>query len=134
MSSSKSLFTEGPFVLIQTPKFKTGAVCIQSFLIFQFSTNRAQNDQYTKVATEMSLVHNCIMRAFNGIYNQALTVPPSDYKNFVPYAHACFQGLDAHHRGEETHAFVEIEAATGVKGMMEVNVHQHGRLTLFQHS
>jgi hemerythrin-like domain-containing protein len=73
----------------------------------------------------MALVHNCIIRAFNGIYHQAPHVQPSDYKSFVAYCLACFEGLEAHHKGEEQHFFPDIEAATGKKGIMEVNVHQH---------
>lgn len=73
----------------------------------------------------MALVHNCIIRGFNSIYNQAPHIRPSDYKSFVAYCYACFEGLEAHHTGEETHFFPDIEAATGKKGIMEVNVKQH---------
>lgn len=86
-----------------------------------------QTDQYTAAATEMAVVHNCILRGFNSIYNQALQVEPSEYKNFISYAHALYLGLHAHHTGEETFAFPAIEAATGEKGIMDANVAQHGK-------
>jgi hypothetical protein len=75
----------------------------------------------------MALVHNCILRGFNSIYNQALDLDLNEYKNFIPYAHALYLGLESHHTGEETHEFPAIEAATGVKGLMDVNVAQHGK-------
>ncbi|OCL14787.1 hypothetical protein AOQ84DRAFT_358612 [Glonium stellatum] len=73
----------------------------------------------------MSLVHNCIIRSFNSIYQQARYVKSSEYKDFVSYAYTCYQALEAHHHGEEKFAFPEIEKATGRKGLMEVNVAQH---------
>jgi len=76
-------------------------------------------------ASEMALVHNCIIRAFNGIYNQAPYVQPSDYKSFVAYCYSAYTGLEAHHTGEETHFFPDIEKATGKKGIMAANVQQH---------
>lgn len=75
----------------------------------------------------MALVHNCILRGFNSIYNQALEVDTSEYKNFISYAHALYLGLEAHHTGEEIYEFPAIEAATGIKGLMDVNIAQHGK-------
>ncbi|KAF2492128.1 hypothetical protein BU16DRAFT_551840 [Lophium mytilinum] len=94
--------------IIPTPFFQTGL-----------------SDQYTQVASEMALVHNIISRAFNGIYLQAPHVHPSEYFAFLSYCKASFDGLAAHHMGEETHAFPAIEEATGQKGLMGVNVAQH---------
>lgn len=108
MSSPASSISEGPFSLITTPKYKTG-----------------KSDQYTNSATEMALVHNCIFRGFNSIYTKALEVKASEYKDFISYAHALSVGLKAHHTGEEIFFFPAIEEATGVKGIMEVNVAQH---------
>jgi hemerythrin-like domain-containing protein len=98
----------GPMKLITTPVSRTGAT-----------------DQYTFAASEMALVHNCIIRGFNSIYNQTPHIQPSDYKSFVAYCYACFEALETHHRGEEAHFFPDLEAATGKKGIMEVNVQQH---------
>jgi hypothetical protein len=74
----------------------------------------------------MALVHNTFLRAFNSIYAGALTLQPSDYKPFLSYANAIYQALEAHHTGEETTGFPSIEKATGTKGLMDVNVAQHG--------
>jgi hemerythrin-like domain-containing protein len=73
----------------------------------------------------MACVHNCFMRAFNGIYHHAAVVPPAEYHSFVSYAYNCYAGLHAHHEGEENFAFPALEEATGEKGLMDVNVHQH---------
>ncbi|ORY16455.1 hypothetical protein BCR34DRAFT_584396 [Clohesyomyces aquaticus] len=107
-SSSKYGWEDGPMQLITTPMFKTGAT-----------------DQYTFVASEMALVHNCISRAFNSIYHQARLISPSDHSTFISYSYSCYQGLEAHHDGEETILFPAIEAATGQKGIMEANIKQH---------
>lgn len=82
-------------------------------------------DQYTLVASEMALLHNCISRAFNSIYIQAPNVHPSEYKAFISYCKASYDGLEAHHKGEEDFAFPAIEDATGKEGLMEVNIKQH---------
>ncbi|KAF2247120.1 hemerythrin HHE cation binding domain-containing protein, partial [Trematosphaeria pertusa] len=98
----------GPMQLIPTPFSQTGLT-----------------DQYTFCASEMALVHNCVVRAFNSIYLQAPHIPVSEYANFVHYCIAAYDGLKAHHEGEEAHFFPEIERITGEKGLMEVNVEQH---------
>ncbi|PSN74859.1 hypothetical protein BS50DRAFT_479999, partial [Corynespora cassiicola Philippines] len=82
-------------------------------------------DQYTHVASEMALVHNCLIRAFNSIYIQAPHVPASEHKSFVAYCLAAHAGLASHHRGEEAYFFPEIERKSGEEGVMEVNVAQH---------
>jgi hypothetical protein len=74
----------------------------------------------------MAVVHNCFLRGFNSIYNQALEVELNEYKSFISYAHALYLWLEAHHTGEETYAFPAVKAATGVKGLMDVNVAQYG--------
>jgi hemerythrin-like domain-containing protein len=73
----------------------------------------------------MALVHNCIIRALNSIYLQAINIPTKDYKAFTKYMLATYQSLEAHHDGEEEFFFPEIEKATGQKGLMDVNVKQH---------
>lgn len=73
----------------------------------------------------MALVHNCIIRALNSIYLQALNIPAKDYKSFTKYMLATYQSLEAHHDGEEEFFFPEIEKATGQRGLMDVNIQQH---------
>ena len=74
----------------------------------------------------MALVHNSIIRGYNSIYLQARNVKPNEYKDFVGYAYAWYDLLDAHHRGEEEHGFPLIEKSVGIPGLMQPNVDQHG--------
>lgn len=99
---------QGPMQLIWTPISQTDAT-----------------DQYTKVASEMALVHNCIIRALNSIYIQAPHVPASQYPNFISYSLSVYQGLTMHHDGEEETFFPLIEELTGEKGLMDANVQGH---------
>jgi|SRR6186713_2615099 len=73
----------------------------------------------------MALVHNCIIRAMNSIYIQAPLIPSSEYKSFISYSLSVFQGLGAHHGGEEEIFFPELEKWTGEKGIMDTNIAQH---------
>lgn len=82
-------------------------------------------DQYTLVASDMALVHNCLSRALNSIYLQAPYIPPSEHANFTQYAIAAHIGLKAHHDGEENVFFPELEKMTGEKGLMDANIGQH---------
>jgi hypothetical protein len=75
----------------------------------------------------MAVLHNAFMRGFNSIYNQALEVQPQDYKPFLCYAQCIYECIDVHHSGEETTFFPGIEEATGIKGIMDVNIAQHGK-------
>jgi hypothetical protein len=125
MASLHSSNEDGPFTLITTPRFETGKVSSSTIFVLIILTEILQDDQYTVCATEMALVHNTFIRAFNSIYHAALEVQPKDYKPFLSYAQACYLGLEAHHTGEETSGFPAIEQVTGVKGLMDVNVAQH---------
>ncbi|KAF2749666.1 hypothetical protein M011DRAFT_475018 [Sporormia fimetaria CBS 119925] len=82
-------------------------------------------DQFTFAATEMSNVHNCIIRAFNSIYLQAPHIPPSHHTPFINYMLAAYTGLKAHHEGEESFFFPELERITGEKDLMDANISQH---------
>ncbi|KAH7066936.1 hemerythrin HHE cation binding domain-containing protein [Paraphoma chrysanthemicola] len=108
--SSKQTFSweTTPMSLIPTPAFQTSAT-----------------DVFTAVASEMALVHNCIIRALNSIYLQAPHVPASQHANFVAYSLAVYQGLMAHHDGEEHTFFPELEELTGETGLMDENVEGH---------
>ncbi|KAH7389879.1 hypothetical protein BKA66DRAFT_414180 [Pyrenochaeta sp. MPI-SDFR-AT-0127] len=107
-TSQKYSWENGPMSLIPTPASETG-----------------HTDQFTSSASEMALVHNCIIRALNSIYIQAPHVPSTEYVNFVPYCLATYQGLTAHHDGEEEFLFKELEKMTGEEGIMEANVQGH---------
>ncbi|KAF2683754.1 hypothetical protein K458DRAFT_42110 [Lentithecium fluviatile CBS 122367] len=107
-NSPKYSWELGPMKLIPTPYHQTGAT-----------------DDFTAAASEMALVHNCIVRCFNSIYLQAPHIPASEHANFVRYCIAAYESLHAHHHGEEEHFFPDVERLTGEKGIMEVNVEQH---------
>ncbi|KAF2010939.1 hypothetical protein BU24DRAFT_427135 [Aaosphaeria arxii CBS 175.79] len=106
--SSEHIWETGPMQLIPTPTYQTG-----------------QTDPFTNAASEMALVHNCIIRAINTIYHQAPLVTPSDYKSFTSYCLATYEGLEAHHNGEEEHFFPEVERLTGITDIMSTNISQH---------
>lgn len=113
-SESKSTTTrrrwaDTPLPLIPTPHYRTG-----------------ETDQYTAAASQMALVHNALIRGYNSIHLQAANVQPRDYKDFVEYAYAWYEVISAHHRGEEEIFFPSIDKALGTKGLMDVNVAQHG--------
>lgn len=107
IAPSLGLWADGPIALVKTPKFETKAT-----------------DQFTEVASQMAMVHNSIIRGWNSIYLQAPNVVPHDFKDFVGYAYAWYELLDAHHRGEEEFAFPALEKMTGVKGIMDANIQQ----------
>jgi hypothetical protein len=73
----------------------------------------------------MAVLHNCLIRGLNSIYLQAPNLSPSDHADFILYCQGWSGILHAHHHGEETEIFPQIEAKTGVAGIMEVNVSQH---------
>lgn len=98
----------GPIPLISTPLSLTGAT-----------------DQYTLAASEMALVHNCIIRAVNSIAIQSAYIPAVEVINFINYSLATYHGLVAHHDGEEAHFFPDLERITGEAGLMEENVQGH---------
>ncbi|KAF2864909.1 hypothetical protein BDV95DRAFT_508236 [Massariosphaeria phaeospora] len=75
-------------------------------------------DQYTSVASDTALVHNCIIRALNSIYLQAPHVPISEYRNFVAYCLAAYAGLSAQHSTTHNFFFPELERLTGEQGLM----------------
>jgi len=75
----------------------------------------------------MALSHNSLIRGFNSIYQQAPRLSPSDRDDFIGYSLAWNDCLVKHHLYEETLFFPAIEEATGVKGIMDGEVEQHGQ-------
>ena len=125
---------DGPFKLITTPRFK--------------ADDPNNVDAATNLATLMALIHNAWIRALNGLYVAAKTVPPKDYANFVGYASRVYAAIKKHHDEEEdfvyaslppphtsppfsleskTHpsSFPLIEQQTSSKGLMQANLEQH---------
>ncbi|KAI5851662.1 hypothetical protein DFP73DRAFT_471372, partial [Morchella snyderi] len=84
-----------------------------------------RKDDYVLVASQMSLVHNVIIRGLNAIYLQAPHVLPADIPDFLGYARAWSDFLHIHHGGEETAFFPTVEKLTGVPGIMDGNIQQH---------
>ena len=80
------------------------------------------------MANVMVIVHNIIIHGLNSIYLQAPHIKPEDYTDFIGYCLCWSELLHTHHHGEETTMFPAIEKASGVVGIMDVNVHQHGEL------
>lgn len=62
------------------------------------------------------------LRTINAIYIQAPYVKPQDQQAFLSYASCLFNGIEAHHHGEEESLFPEIERLTGNSGIMAENV------------
>ncbi len=78
------------------------------------------------MATEMCLVHNCMIRGLNSMLIQAPFISsPTDIKDFLEYALAFCILVREHHNTEEALMFPLIEDATGAEGVMENNVVQH---------
>ena len=78
----------------------------------------------------MVIVHNIIIRGLNSIYIQAPHVKPGDYADFIGYCLCLSAVLHSHHHGEESIIFPGIEEGSGVKGIMDVNLVQHGSFLL----
>lgn len=75
----------------------------------------------------MALVHNIILRGYNSIYLQAPHVKLADVHDFLRYSHAWYEFVIGHHDSEERILFPGIEEATGVKGIMDTDIEEHGR-------
>lgn len=74
----------------------------------------------------MALVHNMLIRSFNSIHLQASKVRSEDVVDFLHYCAAWHKMLEGHHDSEEEILFPGIEKATGVKGIMDSEVDEHG--------
>jgi hemerythrin-like domain-containing protein len=74
----------------------------------------------------MSLAHNTFIRNLNSIYLQAPNIIlPLDIRDFLIFCQTFIETIHHHHKSEEKYFFPAIEEYTGLKGLMEVNVHQH---------
>lgn len=82
---------------------------------------------YTEFGSHMALVHNVIIRGYNSIYLQAPHVKRADVVDFLHYCLAWYIVVVCHHDSEEHVLFPDIEKATGVKGIMDVDVQEHGK-------
>ena len=90
-------------------------------------TKPIQKDSFTIGVSHMTLSHNSLVRGFNSIYQQALRISATNYKDFVGYFLAWHRCVEEHHYHEEGNYFPEIEKATGQKGVMDGEVEQHSK-------
>lgn len=112
-SSPHKLWADSPIALIPTPLGNE-----------DLAAGKAHGSRY--LAQQMTHLHNMLLRVLNSIYNQAPYVStPSDIKDFLSLVNHWRDELDHHHLTEEKCFFPAVEAATGLKGIMEANVEQH---------
>ncbi|KAH6996478.1 hypothetical protein BKA56DRAFT_666700 [Ilyonectria sp. MPI-CAGE-AT-0026] len=114
MSESK-VWVDAPFKLI--PSAKAGAEVGKE-------VEGAKN-----LASEMTIVHNAILRGINAVYNQARNVSAKgtakDKLDFANFAYGWAMMLQEHHDVEEEKVFPRINEVTGVPGLMDANVDEH---------
>jgi hypothetical protein len=60
------------------------------------STETSGSSPRIQAATELTLIHNSLIRALNSIYIQSPHIPLDEYINFTSYALATYLGLRAH--------------------------------------
>lgn len=77
----------------------------------------------------MTMVHNCLLRGINAIYNQAPGVTTrgshKDKLDFVNFAIQWSGMIASHHETEENMLFPEIDDMTKTPGLMDANVNEH---------
>ncbi|EFQ33161.1 hemerythrin HHE cation binding domain-containing protein [Colletotrichum graminicola M1.001] len=80
-----------------------------------------------RMAEDMTIIHNLIIRILNTVYLQCVNVEksPDDVRDFVSYAIEWAKMVEEHHHIEEETVFPQIEQLTGVPGLMQANVVQH---------
>ena len=77
-------------------------------------------------ASHMALVHNVMIHGYNSIYLQAPRIIPADVPDFVNYCLTWYEEVKGHHDSEEIVLFPLIEKGTGVKGIMDGDLAEHG--------
>jgi len=74
----------------------------------------------------MALAHNIMVRNLNAIYLQAPQITTSkDITDFIIFAQTVCETIHHHHAGEEQWFFPDVEAYSGVAGIMDGNLAQH---------
>lgn len=97
------------------------------------STDNAQKEKRAtgarRLAAEMTLVHNCIIRGINAVYLQCVNVSQrgtaEDKLDFANFASQWAEFVNEHHTIEETSIFPGIGEITSVPGLMDGNVDEH---------
>ncbi|GKT62139.1 hemerythrin HHE cation binding domain-containing protein [Colletotrichum tofieldiae] len=80
-----------------------------------------------RMAEDMTMIHNLIIRILNTVYLQCVNVEksPGDVQDFVAYAIEWAKMVEEHHHTEEETVFPQVEQLAGVPGLMQTNVAQH---------
>jgi GTP-binding protein EngB required for normal cell division len=81
------------------------------------------------MAAEMSIVHNCLIRGINSVYNQCIKVSTrgtdTDKLDFANYAFQWTEMVHEHHSSEDSAIFPSMSEIAGVPGLMDVNTSEH---------
>ncbi|WZH42144.1 Hemerythrin domain-containing protein [Fusarium acuminatum] len=84
-----------------------------------------------KLAAEMTLVHNALLRGINAVYLQCDNIATQgtiqDKQDFANFAYSWSEMLHEHHNLEETDIFPEINKLTEVPNLMNANVDEHSQ-------
>jgi hypothetical protein len=78
----------------------------------------------------MAQTHNTFFRALNAIYHQCLDILPGteDAADMLTYCSIVYDFIHQHQLHEEGIFFSGIEKATGIPGLMDVNISQHDEM------
>ncbi|KAF4828083.1 Calcium-binding protein NCS-1 [Colletotrichum siamense] len=84
-----------------------------------------------RMAEDMIIIHNMIIRIINTVYLQCINVEksPNDVQDFVSYAIEWAKMVEEHHHTEERDVFPAIEKMAEAPGLMETNIAQHEAFT-----
>lgn len=74
------------------------------------------------------LVHKLIIRGWNRIYLQAPKIKSADVSDFLHYCDAYHAFMVGYHDSEEAVLFPKIEESIGIKGVMDEDMAEHGKL------
>lgn len=79
-----------------------------------------------KIASEMAMAHNVMVRNLNSIYLQAANIHlPADIRDFIIFCQTVRETIHHHHSAEELVFFPAVAAYTGDENIMGVNLEQH---------
>jgi len=81
---------------------------------------------FTTGATHMCLLHNCILRGYNSIWQQAPHVQEADKADFIGYSLTWFKFVKSHHDDEEATLFTKVEELLGDKDVWAETHKEHG--------
>ncbi|KAF9870100.1 hemerythrin HHE cation binding domain-containing protein [Colletotrichum karsti] len=112
-TDQKKPWADGPFALISSARAG--------------SKKGVKTTGASRMAEDMIIIHNLIIRIINTVYLQCVKVEksPNDVQDFVSYSMEWGKMVEEHHHTEETDVFPEIEKMAGVTGLMQANVAQH---------